>query len=87
MSVLFEDVNYLTESHAVSNETENDLFLLSTSAKEYYGSLTAKSMYSVIIEIEYRSLFRVDEETYFLSYCEKFNKNNVTDNGTINEYE
>ena len=86
-TIIFQDINFLTEGYAVAHDPEKSLFLLGTNSGKFYDSPTAKSLEKIIIEIEYKSIIKKDKETYHLKFSESFISNNIADPEIKPKYE
>ena len=83
----FSDWTILVEGHHIPPGKDNEIFLFKNNRKKFYNSQARKDLENVIVEIEYKSLTSLDDSTYYLLYCEKFEKNNQRDKNIYLKFE
>lgn len=87
MPFRFEEINVLNKGYVITNNTDGNIFILGTKQSNFFNTDTRKSMDSVIIEIEYKSISPFDTHIYYLRFCENFNENNLRERTHENIYE
>ncbi|MDJ1480643.1 hypothetical protein QNI16_09115 [Cytophagaceae bacterium YF14B1] len=95
----FQDLTVLEPNYVIGEN--QSLFLLGTDGQllqpasdsasthntSFFNSVTAHHLESLIIEIEYKSIYAPDTQQYYLRFCERFVANNIFDPDMENSYE
>jgi len=81
----FEPINNLEPGFILASG--RTLFLVGTDTSSFYCTTNARYLDSTIVELKYRSISSIDDNIYYLKFCELFKTNNSRKEGEKNYYE